>query len=78
MRFELPEKVALVTGGSRGIGYAIAQALTDAGAHVALVGRDGAKAREAAGSLGDSAARGFACDVTHAAQVESAVGDIER
>jgi 3-oxoacyl-[acyl-carrier protein] reductase len=76
-RIELTEKVALVTGGSRGIGYAIAQALTDAGAHVALLGRDGAKAQEAAGTLGDSAARGFGCDVTQAAQVESTVGDIE-
>jgi len=43
---DLTGQVALVTGASRGIGAATAQALTAAGAHVILTGRD-AKALEA-------------------------------
>lgn len=38
--FRLDGRVALVTGGSRGIGFAIARGLSDQGAHVVITGRD--------------------------------------
>lgn len=38
--FDLKQKVALVTGASRGLGWAMAQSLADAGAHVVLNARD--------------------------------------
>ncbi len=41
---ELSGQVALVTGGSRGIGEAIARELASAGARVAVVGRDAERA----------------------------------
>ena len=40
MDLELKGKVAIVTGGSRGIGKAIGRELAKEGANVALVGRD--------------------------------------
>jgi 3-oxoacyl-[acyl-carrier protein] reductase len=72
MTIELTGKTAFVTGSTRGIGYAIAKALYDAGAKVAVLGRDLATAQAAAARLGDRA-RGYACDVTQGAQVEAAV-----
>jgi len=77
MRIELAGKVALVTGGSRGIGQAIATTLHCAGATLALFARDGAGAQRAARALGESA-RGYACDVSDAAQVAAAVEQVER
>jgi gluconate 5-dehydrogenase len=40
--FSLKERVALITGSSRGLGWAMAQALSGAGAHIVLNGRDAA------------------------------------
>ncbi|HVW07264.1 MAG TPA: SDR family NAD(P)-dependent oxidoreductase [Bryobacteraceae bacterium] len=54
---DLSNKVALVTGGSSGIGRAIAKSLTDAGARVAVTGRDEKKLAEAARALGAHAIR---------------------
>ncbi|HYT83553.1 MAG TPA: 3-oxoacyl-[acyl-carrier-protein] reductase [Gemmatimonadales bacterium] len=78
MRIDLSAKVALVTGGSRGIGHSITQSLAGAGARLAVLGRDGAKAQEVVQSLGNGAGRGYACDVRDATQVETAVDAVER
>ncbi len=77
MNVALGGKVAVVTGGSRGIGLAIAQALAGAGAKVAVLARDGARAQEAAGGLGGGA-QGYACDVSDAAQAEAALGAVDK
>jgi len=60
---ELQGQVALVTGGSRGIGLAIARELAQAGARVAVVARDGARAEQAAAELPGDGHRGYAADV---------------
>ncbi len=77
MKVELGGKVAVVTGGSRGIGLAIAQALAGAGAKVAVLARDGARAQQAAAALGGGA-QGYACDVSDATQAEATLGTVDK
>ena len=74
---DLTGKTAFVTGSTRGIGHAIARALHAAGARVAVVGRDQARAEAVAAELGERAA-GVACDVAQADQVEAAIAAAER
>ncbi len=76
MHIDLTGRTAFVTGGTRGIGSAIAAALHAAGANVAVVGRDLERATARAAALGDRAT-GFACDVADAAQVDAAVAAAE-
>ncbi len=53
MDLQLKDKVVIVTGGSRGIGRAIARAFIDEGAKVTIVGRDAASLEEARADLGE-------------------------
>lgn len=76
MRIDLSGKNALVTGSTRGIGRAIAEALSGAGARVAIVGRDKARADDVAPGVGNGA-RGFACDVSDVAAVNQLVAEVE-
>ncbi|GAB3138920.1 SDR family NAD(P)-dependent oxidoreductase [Amycolatopsis sp. NPDC004378] len=73
---DLTGRVALVTGGTRGIGLATARALAEAGATVVLTGRDEAKAKDAAATAG--AAAGLALDVTDAKAVSSLVRGVAK
>jgi len=71
--YDLRDKVALVTGGARGIGFATAQALAGRGASVVIVDLDAAAAERAAAEVHDSRALGLAGDVTDRNAMQRAV-----
>jgi len=70
--FDLTGKVAIVTGSTRGIGRAIADALADAGARVVVSSEDHEATAGAAAELGRGAI-GVPCDVTEAAEIAGLV-----
>lgn len=77
--FQLHGRTALVTGSSGGIGFALARALGQAGAHVVLNGRNANKLQQAAATL---QAEGLsisasAFDVTDANEVHTAIDALE-
>ncbi|MGH7740957.1 MAG: SDR family oxidoreductase [Candidatus Eiseniibacteriota bacterium] len=73
----LSGKVAVVTGGSRGIGRGIVEGLVSEGATVALTARALPAAESAARSIGQGA-RGYACDVRAFESVQKLFSAIER
>ena len=81
MDLELKRKRALVTGGSRGIGKAIARVLAQEGADVALLARNpqalAATATELAALTGAKVV-GVSADTTSDEQVRAAVADAAR
>jgi len=76
--FDLAGKNALVVGGYGGLGGAIAWGLGSRGAHVAVGGRDGTKARAFADSmaLADFSCRGYELDATNVESIGRAVDSI--
>lgn len=73
MDLNLQEKVFLITGGSTGLGYALARRLVEEGARVAIIARDPERLASAALSL-----RGAGGDVLAVSGDVRRVGDIER
>ena len=77
--FKLNGKMALITGSSAGIGFALARALGEAGAHVVINGRHAQKVKEAASLLKSEGLEvsESVFDVTNSASVSAAVNNIE-
>ena len=74
---ELAGAVAIVTGGSRGIGLGISQSLARAGAVVAVVARDAERAGDAVGTLEGEGHAAYACDVADGRACRKAVARVE-
>jgi NAD(P)-dependent dehydrogenase (short-subunit alcohol dehydrogenase family) len=75
MDLKLAGKAALVTGGTSGIGLAIARKLAAEGCGVAICGRDRGKLDAAVAALKAPAAKGFVADLCRPAEVATLVRD---
>lgn len=65
-------KVALVTGGNSGIGFAVARGLADEGARVVIVGRNAETVGRSAAGLG-AAAHGVVADMSRLAEIDRVI-----
>ena len=78
--FRLDGRVALVTGGARGLGLTMATALAEAGADIAISGRSRGACEDAVTQIAKATGRkavAFEADVTKGADVEKLAADVE-
>jgi NAD(P)-dependent dehydrogenase (short-subunit alcohol dehydrogenase family) len=81
MDLGLKDKVAVITGGSAGIGLAVARGLAREQAHVVLCARDAGQVEEQAGRIRQEfrvSAIGIRADVTHPHDIQALAGQVER
>jgi len=78
MDLGLRGKIALITGGTSGIGLAIAQKLASEGCTIAICGRDKNRLDAALASLGAAKAKGFVADVCKADDVAALAGNVTK
>ncbi|MGB5170006.1 MAG: SDR family NAD(P)-dependent oxidoreductase [Eudoraea sp.] len=77
--FQMADRIAVITGGSKGLGYAMAAGLASAGCTPILVNRNLEEGQEAAKKLAEDyslPARAFKADVTNLKEVESVVNEV--
>lgn len=77
--FDLSDQVAIITGGSKGLGFAMAAGLASAGAKIAICSRNAAEAAEAAKTIAQQysvAAIGIEADVTDVDQIDAFVSRV--
>lgn len=75
-QFKLNGKTAFITGGNRGLGLAMAKALAEAGANIAIIARDESANKEAAQLINSTYGVGcisYGCDITSEESVKKAV-----
>ncbi|EXJ69771.1 uncharacterized protein A1O5_06842 [Cladophialophora psammophila CBS 110553] len=79
-QFSMKGKVCVITGASRGIGYAVAEAFAEAGAHIVMVfSSENPAMDQKAAALAERCGVNVVtrrCDVGHATKVESLISDI--
>ena len=78
-KFKLNNRVAIITGGNRGLGKAMAMALAEAGGQVAITSRNLDQAQTVAEQIANvtgQTCRGYACNVTVPEQVETFVTQV--
>jgi NAD(P)-dependent dehydrogenase (short-subunit alcohol dehydrogenase family) len=81
MDMQLQGKVAVISGGSVGIGLAVAQALAKEGVNLAICGRDGGRAQECADEISGTfgvKAFGAAADVSKPGDVDAFLAQVDR
>ena len=77
--FDMTGQTAIITGGSKGLGKAMASGLASAGARIAVVSRNQSEAEEAASeitSIHGTEAIGIQADVTQTSEIESMVATV--
>ena len=71
---KLNDKIAVVTGGNSGIGYASAKELKNQGANVVITGRDPERVNSAAQELG---VKGIVADVSDLSAIDNLVNQVK-